>query len=174
MPEVIAYINQVEGDICLRINRLSHRLWIRQFFAVVSRLGDGGFWLLMGVVVLLVQGSRALPSLLHVAVTAAVGVVIYKLLKNRLIRERPYINHGDIICGTAPLDRYSFPSGHTLHAVSLAATLSHIEPALISLVVPFAVLVAASRVILGLHYPSDVIAGAALGATLGSTSIFLF
>ena len=173
MPEVIAYINDIEGNICLRINRMSHTLWVRRFFACVSRLGDGGFWVLMAGLVLLVQGASAINQLVHVAVTAGIGVLIYKLIKNRLVRERPYINHGGIVCGTAPLDRYSFPSGHTLHAVSLAALFAHLEPLLVPIVVPFALLVAASRVILGLHYPSDVLAGAAMGGALGSISLAL-
>lgn len=173
MPEVIAYINDIEGNICLRINRMSRTLWIRRLFACVSRLGDGGFWLLMAGAVVMTQGASAISQLVHVAVTAVIGVLIYKLIKNRLVRERPYINHGGIICGTAPLDRYSFPSGHTLHAVSLAALFAHVEPLLAPIVVPFALLVAASRVILGLHYPSDVLAGAAIGGMLGSVSLLL-
>jgi undecaprenyl-diphosphatase len=92
-------------------------------------------------------------------------------MKTRLARERPYISHGDIQCGPAPLDKYSFPSGHTLHATSFAIMLSQFEPQWIPIVVPFAALVAASRVILGLHYPSDVVVGAAIGAVLASLSL---
>ena len=106
--------------------------------------------------------------------TALAGVLIYKLLKNRLVRERPSLTHGDILCGTAPLDRYSFPSGHTLHAVSLTIMLAHFEPLLLPIALPFAVLVALSRVILGLHYPSDVIVGAVIGASLAGASLAFF
>lgn len=45
----------------------------------------------------------------QMAATGSVGVILYKLLKNRLVRERPYISHHDILCSTAPLDKYSFP-----------------------------------------------------------------
>ncbi len=47
------------------------------------------------------------------------------------MRERPFVRHGEIVCGTAPLDRYSFPSGHTLHAVSLTILYGAYEPALL-------------------------------------------
>ena len=171
MPEVIEYFNAVEGGICRRINALSRRRWIRRFFTVVSRLGDGGFWVLMAVVLVMLQGRAALPMVLHLAITGAIGVTIYKQLKNRLVRERPYVNDGGILCAAAPLDRYSFPSGHTLHAVSFSTMFSLLEPALVIVVVPFAALVAASRVILGLHYPSDVLVGAAIGASLASVSL---
>ena len=173
MAGFIAYFNDVEGSVCLRINRLSHKAWIRRFFSVISKLGDGGFWALMALALYLLHGPQSLPLIAQMAVTGGVGIILYKLLKNRLVRERPYINHDDILCGTAPLDRYSFPSGHTLHAVSFTTLLSAFEPLLLVVALPFALLVAASRVILGLHYPSDVIVGAAIGATLASASLVL-
>ncbi len=61
--------------------------------------------------------SKGCSLPLHLAATGAVGVRSYKLIKNRAVRERPYITHSAIECASAPLDRYSFPSGHTLHAV---------------------------------------------------------
>ena len=174
MAEVIQYFNWLEGGICLRINRLSQRRWIRAFFSMISRLGDGGFWLAAGIALLVIQGKAGFGPFVQMFATAIAGVLIYKLLKNRLVRERPYINHGDILCGTAPLDRYSFPSGHTLHAVSLTIMLAHFEPLLLPIALPFAVLVALSRVILGLHYPSDVVVGAVIGASLAGTSLAFF
>lgn len=96
-----------------------------------------------------------MPSLLQFGVTGAFGVLLYKALKNCLVRERPYVNHGGIRCGAAPLDRYSFPSGHTLHSGSFTILLVSFEPLLLWVTAPFAMLVAASRVVLCLHYPSD-------------------
>jgi undecaprenyl-diphosphatase len=174
MYSVIEYFNGVEGELCRSINRLSYRRWVRSFFSGVSRLGDGGFWALMAALLLLLQGHRALPLVVQMALTGSIGVLLYKLMKNRLVRERPYINHGGILCGIAPLDRYSFPSGHTLHATSFAIMLAHFDAQLVPFVAPFAALVAASRVILGLHYPSDVVAGAAIGAALANVSLAAF
>jgi undecaprenyl-diphosphatase len=173
MPNLIAYFNELEYGACIRVNRLSRRAWVRNFFALVSKLGDYGIWLMMGALIFAIQGPASLPSIATMAVIAAVGILFYKLLKQRLVRERPYINHGNITCEVPPLDRYSFPSGHTLHAASFAVMLPYVEPALAPFVVPFALLVAASRVILGLHYPSDVIVGAMIGAALGNLGITL-
>jgi undecaprenyl-diphosphatase len=61
MAGFIAFFDDVEGDICLRINRLSHRTWLRRFFSIVSKLGDGGFWALLAAALYLVQGPQALP-----------------------------------------------------------------------------------------------------------------
>lgn len=171
MVEFMSYLNDAESNFCLRVNQLSRNYSVRQFFAVVSKFGDGGFWAVMALVMLSMQGLDALPAVLQMALTAGFGVLLYKALKSGLVRERPYMNHYGIHCGTAPLDRYSFPSGHTLHAACFSTMFTALEPALAIIAVPFAILVAASRVILGLHYPSDVIVGALIGMSLAGVSL---
>jgi undecaprenyl-diphosphatase len=96
----------------------------------------------------------------------AIGLAIYKWLKKRTSRPRPYQVRATIRRGADPLDQFSFPSGHTLHAMAFALLMSAYHPPLAWLVWPFTLLVAASRVVLGLHYPTDVLAGAAIGAAL--------
>lgn len=174
MVEFMSNLNDVESNFCVRVNQLSRNNAVRQFFAVISKLGDGGYWVLLTILMIGLQGAAAISPIVQMWLTAGVGVLVYKSLKNSLVRERPYMNHLGIHCGAAPLDRYSFPSGHTLHAASFTTMLIMAEPLLAVVAVPFALLVAASRVVLGLHYPSDVIVGAAIGVSLGSTSFALF
>jgi undecaprenyl-diphosphatase len=173
MAAVIDYLDDLEIGICLRFNRLGQIAWVQTGFRWVSKLGDGGFWAAMAMVLLILHGPGAIPWVLQITATAGAGVLIYKLLKRYLVRERPYVSHGAIRLGAAPLDRYSFPSGHTLHAISFTVLFSHAEPLLMIVALPFTVLVAISRVILGLHYPTDVLVGAAIGLTLSQTSIAL-
>jgi undecaprenyl-diphosphatase len=163
-------VDRMEQSLCLRINRCCCYPSVRRFFAVVSRLGDGGFWYLL---MLILAGSGETLALVaaQMAVTGIIGTALYRQLKERLVRERPYVAHPGIELGTAPLDRYSFPSGHTLHAVSFTILATAAVPELAPILVPFTLLVAASRVVLGLHYPSDVLAGALLGALLAGTSL---
>ena len=171
---VTDYFDELELGVCRRVNALSRHRAVKHFFAAVSRLGDYPAWVLLGFVTLAQLTPPVTIFLLQVAFTAVSGVMAYKFLKNRLVRERPFITHGEIVCGAAPLDRYSFPSGHTLHAVSFTILYTSYVPEMLVVTAPCALLVAASRVILGLHYPTDVVVGGALGATIASIGIALF
>ena len=162
-----------ELALCKFINRACRCRTVRGFFVGVSRLGDGVFWYLLIIFLPFWYGMEALQASLHMLFVALAGVVLYKYLKSHLVRQRPYILHGGIILGTAPLDLYSFPSGHTLHAVAFSIVALAYYPQLAWLLIPFASLIAMSRVILGLHYPSDVLAGALLGALLARGSFMV-
>jgi undecaprenyl-diphosphatase len=168
-----ARFDAAELKVCRYLNRSSRSSGVRQFFRAVSWLGDGWIWYALMAALPLAYGLAGLLPGLHLAATGALGVLFYKLIKNHAVRERPYITHSAIECASAPLDRYSFPSGHTLHAVSFTIVLTTYLPEWGAPLVGLAVLIALSRVILGLHYPTDVAAGAALGGVLGFGSVLL-
>ena len=169
-----ARVDAFEFGLCERLNRSCRRESVREGFRVVSRLGDGVFWYLLMLLLPVRYGAAGVRTALAMAVAGAVGWLLYKALKSRLVRERPYITFERILPGTRPLDRYSFPSGHTLHAVAFTWIAVAHFPELGWLLIPFAVLVAGSRVVLGLHYPSDVLAGASLGAGIALTALVAF
>lgn len=157
---------------CVRWNRwAAQRAWLG-FFGVVSRLGDGVFWYaLIGVLALC--GTTGRFAALHMALTGLVATLLYRVLKRWTRRPRPYRAHPRIVAHVAPLDEFSFPSGHTLHATVFTLIALAWFPLLAPLVLPFAALVAMSRVVLGLHYPSDVLAAIVIGSLLGSASLWL-
>jgi undecaprenyl-diphosphatase len=163
---VIARFDAAEYGLCRRLNRGASFALPRRIFQVASRLGDGIFWYVLILAMPVMFGRTAVKPAIVMALTGALGVVIYALLKRVFVRERPFITHAAIDRGAAPLDRYSFPSGHTLHAVSFTWQACAYFPELAWVLVPLAALIAGSRVVLGLHYPSDVLAGAAIGAAL--------
>lgn len=173
MQALFRRMDSMELRLCEVMNRGCRPRMVRRFFAGVSRLGDGVFWYVLMALLPVYYGTAALPASLHMGVVGLIGVVLYKILKSRLVRERPYMTRGTIKLGTAPLDVYSFPSGHTLHAVSFTLITLSYYPHLAWLLIPFASLVALSRVVLGLHYPTDVLAGALLGTSLAYLS-FMF
>ena len=163
--------DRAELKVCRYLNRPNGFVCIRYLFRGVSWLGDGWFWYALIAALPFMYGAQGWPVALHMALTGAGGVLIYKAIKGRAVRERPFITHAAIECQAAPLDRYSFPSGHTLHAVSFTWLMTAHFPEWAGVLGAFALLVALSRVVLGLHYPTDVGAGALLGAMLAIVSL---
>lgn len=162
---------QWELTLCFRINHAFGQYLTQRSFAVISRLGNGIIWYSLMAALPFIYGTAALRVSLIMAVTGILGLIIYKFIKALTNRERPYRRNDAIKLGTHPLDQYSFPSGHTLHAVSFTITAVAAFPELGWLLIPFCALVAMSRVVLGLHYPTDVLAGAAIGASLAVLGI---
>jgi undecaprenyl-diphosphatase len=173
LSTLLARVDAAEFGICRTLNRGASCRVPRALFRVASRLGDGVLWYALILALPLLYGLSAVRPAIVMAVTGIVGLALYKMLKRVFVRERPFITHSAIDLAAAPLDRYSFPSGHTLHAVSFAWQLTAHFPDLGWFVVPLAMLIAASRVVLGLHYPTDVIAGAAVGALLAALGLSL-
>jgi undecaprenyl-diphosphatase len=160
-----------DAELCAFCNRQSRYFSVRNLFRLASRLGDGMFWYTLMVVLLLDDGMQAVPAVLHMIAVGLSGTLIYKFIKGKTLRPRPFNVYPAIKCVGKTLDQFSFPSGHTLHAVAFSTVAVAYYPLLFWLVWPFALLVALSRPILGLHYPSDVLAGAALGAVIALTSL---
>ncbi|HTY49107.1 MAG TPA: phosphatase PAP2 family protein [Steroidobacteraceae bacterium] len=169
----MARVDAAEYGVCRLLNSASTHAPVRRFFQVVSRLGDGILWYALIIALPLVGGRAAVRPALVMALVGVFGVGIYKLLKRTFVRERPFITHDAIELAAAPLDRYSFPSGHTLHAVAFTWQAAAHYPMLAWVLVPFTVLVAASRMVLGLHYPSDVLVGATIGGLLAELGLAL-
>jgi undecaprenyl-diphosphatase len=155
----MARIDAAEYGLCRRLNRGASFALPRRVFQIASRLGDGAIWYALILALPLLYGA------------AGVRPAIVMALKHLFVRERPFITHTAIDKAAAPLDRYSFPSGHTLHAVSFAWQASWYFPELGWVLLPLTGLIAGSRVVLGLHYPSDVLAGAAIGAALAELGL---
>lgn len=177
MPFKIRYylhrMHQLDSNMCVAVNHTSHCKMIRDSFRLVSRLGDGVFWYGLMLAILIVKGSHGLLPVLHMAVAGICGTLLYKWLKGKTLRLRPYAVRQEISLAGMPLDKFSFPSGHTLHAVLFSVIAINYYPQLSVILMPFTFMVGLSRVVLGLHYPSDVAAGALIGSMVAATS-FLF
>lgn len=169
--KVLHDLNKHEIPLCLLFNRANQCRPISLFLAVVSRLGNGVFWYVLIVMLPFIHGLEALPVALHMIIAGMLGLVVYKWLKVTTRRVRPYNFHENIFKNVSALDQFSFPSGHIQHAVSFTLVLLYYYPEWTWLVVPFTALVALSRVVLGLHYPSDVVIGAVIGGTIAQGSI---
>ena len=169
----LARLDSLEARFCLPCNHFARTPAVRHYFRAASRLGDGIGWYVMLIALPLVLGPPAFAPALPRGITARAGVILSKVLKGGLVRERPFASHAGVEAIARPLDRYSFPSGHTRHAACVLTMLAHFFPILALIMLPFGISVAASRVILGLHYPSDVLAGTLIGWGLARTSLLV-
>jgi len=168
------WLSQQDEALCLRINHASRIQWLCRGFRLVSRLGDGIFWYALLIGILAWRGHSGMTPVLHMVFTGAVCTLLYKWLKGKTGRPRPYQRNRAIQLAADPLDQYSFPSGHTLHAVAFTLLSLYYYPALAALLLPFTLLVALSRIVLGLHYPSDVLAGVAIGSAVAALSLLIW
>jgi undecaprenyl-diphosphatase len=150
----------------ITLHRAAGRPLALSVLRLVSWLGDGPLWYATILALPVLHGWSGWPCSLQMLTAGAFNLLIYVCLKHGIGRSRPYIDCPDIRACARALDRFSFPSGHALHAVSYAMIIAHHYPSLTLALWAFVVLVAASRVTLGLHYPSDVVAGGAIGAAV--------
>ncbi|MEY2170371.1 MULTISPECIES: phosphatase PAP2 family protein [unclassified Rhodanobacter] len=169
MPRSLAFDRRV----CVAANRWGARRAVGVFFGAISRLGNGMFWYALMLALVALDGWRGLLAAAHMAATGLAALLLYRLLKRHTRRPRPFRACPGVIAHVPPLDEFSFPSGHTLQAVGFTVVALAWYPLLAPLLLTFTALVAASRVILGLHYPSDVLAAIGIGGALGTLSLWL-
>ena len=158
--------------LCRAASQWARRRGIQRCFGVISRLGDGWFWYGLMAVLAGFGGTRGIVAALQMLGTGLVAWLLYRTLKLYTRRPRPFRAHPNVTARAVALDEYSFPSGHTLHAVSFTIVAIASFPFLAPPLIAFTVLVAMSRVVLGLHYPTDVLAGILIGAALGIVSVW--
>jgi len=156
------------------LHRAAARRWVVFSLVAVSRLSDGVLWYLLILALPWIGGSSGTACALRMTVLGAINLVIYKVLKRHFARPRPYAACDSIRACARSLDEHSFPSGHTLHAVSFSMLLALYYPQMAWPLGLFTTLVALSRVVLGLHYPSDVLIGGAIGFATTKLVLLLF
>ncbi|MGN6738619.1 phosphatase PAP2 family protein [Dyella sp.] len=172
-PELTGPRFAIDRRMCVAANRWGARRAVGIFFGAVSRLGDGVFWYALMLSLVLFDGRRGVLAAAHMALTGLTALALYRLLKRWTKRPRPFRVCAGVIAHVPPLDEFSFPSGHTLQAVGFTVVALAWYPLLAPLLLSFTALVATSRVVLGLHYPSDVLAAIGIGSALGSLALWL-
>lgn len=152
------FFRRIHGDV--------HRAPKTLLARTVSISGDGWMYLVVCAVAHLQGQTYAQTLFLTLLLAFSIQLPIYLTLKNTLRRQRPHqrLNLRPVINAS---DKFSFPSGHTSAAFLFATITSAIVPSVALIVFTWAFGIGLSRVALGVHYPTDIVAGAALGGGIG-------
>ena len=162
-----------ERSLALWMHGASTRRGVERFFRIVSRIGDGWIWPAVMAGLFALGGAVGHSASIRMFAVTAVNLVLYWIIKRWIARPRPFITCPGIRECQRSLDEFSFPSGHTLHSVAFSVILTAYYPLAAFIVWPFTLLVAWSRIVLGLHYPSDVIVGGLIGLATALVSFNL-
>ncbi|MGH9585117.1 MAG: phosphatase PAP2 family protein [Bryobacteraceae bacterium] len=168
------FIASSDHKLMRRVNKWPAPKWVRLCAIAATRAGDGWLWYLVSLFILLFGGAGRLTAVAAAGTAALVGVGLFLLLKKVSGRKRPCEIEPHCWATLLPPDRFSFPSGHAITAFSVAVALGAFYPVLLPLLLFFALCIAASRILLGMHFLSDVVAGALIGTALALASHSLF
>jgi undecaprenyl-diphosphatase len=171
---VWGFIERRDHRLMRRLNRWRAPRWIRYWMIAATRMGDGWLWYALGIILLVYGGPQRFSAVGAAGAAAVVGIFIFKTLKNLSHRPRPCQLEPHCWSKVLPPDRFSFPSGHTMTAFSIALVVSYFYPSLEATLFFLAASIAVSRIVLGMHFLSDVLAGVVLGVALGCASITAF
>lgn len=153
-----------------RVNRWRPPKWMRLWMIIATRGGDGWLWWTAGLMVALFGGRVRFLALGAALLASGSGIVLFRKLKRSIGRKRPCALEPHCWATLLPPDQFSFPSGHTITAFAVALSLGAFYPVMLPGLLFCAASVAGSRILLGMHFLSDVLAGAAIGCALGVIS----
>lgn len=163
---VLQSIHKWDVRIFLKINHLE---WIEQLSRAarpISRSADGWGYVLIPLLTYWLELKNALLFMLAVLLAFIAERSVYLCLKKSLKRPRPPAAIDGFKSVIVASDQFSFPSGHTSAAFMMVTlSLFYFGP-VIGIAYLWATLVGCSRVALGVHFPSDIAAGATLGTSI--------
>jgi undecaprenyl-diphosphatase len=164
---VVELITSGDYRLMRRVNQWRAPRWIRLWTICATRGGDGWLWYTLGLALLLFGGELRFEAIGSAALASGLGILAFLRLKRMIGRKRPCAIEPHCWATLLPPDQFSFPSGHSITAFAVATPVGLFYPALMAGLLFCAISVAASRILLGMHFLSDVVAGSLLGVALG-------
>jgi undecaprenyl-diphosphatase len=162
-----------DTNLFMQCNRLQKKAAMASASRLVSRSGDGPLYLFIGFLACYLSPEKGLLFLATGLLAFLIELPIYVCVKNIVRRLRPCDALSAASSVIVPSDRFSLPSGHTAAAALMAVLVADTFPLLGPLAYGWACLIGLSRVFLGVHYPSDILAGALLGISAALCALSL-
>ncbi len=163
-----SWIETADHGLMRRLHRWSAPQWFQWWMVAATRGGDGWLWYALGAVLLAAGGREGLLAAGESAAAAAGAIALFQYLKRKAGRRRPCELQPHCWARVLPPDEFSFPSGHAMTAFAVVTPVAAHFPETAPVLFACAVSIGLSRVALGMHFLSDVLAGGALGWLLGS------
>ncbi|MEH0687462.1 phosphatase PAP2 family protein [Vibrio cholerae] len=162
-------------DLAFSLFCLQHKFsWpVSRLSKAVSHTGDGHLYVLFGALAWGWGGDTGAWFLLAGLTAFLIELPIYWTLKNLFKRRRPQELSDLVPSFITPSDRYSLPSGHTAAAFLMATLVGHFYPGLAVIALVWACFIALSRILLGVHFLTDVLLGAVLGMMCAQAALTL-
>ncbi len=165
----------MEGQILLFIQNNLRSPILDPVMLFITSLGNAGIlWIALTVILVLIKKTRPVGICCAIALLLQI-TLINGILKNVVGRIRPYEVVDGLICLVGVQKDPSFPSGHTTSSIACSWVMFNRLPKKIGIpALIVAVLIALSRLYVGVHYPTDVAAGIIIGIILGILAMFIY
>jgi undecaprenyl-diphosphatase len=171
---MMEFIASQDHRLMRRVQRWRAPRWVRLWMIYATRGGDGWLWYAQAPAILIFGGPLRYRALGAAALAAALGILVFLNLKKLTGRKRPSALEPHRWAALLPPDQFSFPSGHTITAFAVSVPLGLCYPHLTACLLFCALSVAISRIVLGMHFLSDVLAGCLIGSSLGYFCFLVF
>ncbi|MCU1325156.1 MAG: phosphoesterase, PA-phosphatase related [Bryobacterales bacterium] len=167
LERAIYTLSRPDYGLMRRVNRWNAPRWFRWWMLLATRAGDGWLWGLIGIAVLCSPADDRFVAIEASGFSVAAGIAVFQGAKRIFRRTRPRDIEPHCWACITTFDVFSFPSGHSTTAFAVAVSLGSFFPEVMPLLLILAANVAISRVVVGLHFMTDVLVGSGLGACIG-------
>ncbi|MFN0106036.1 MAG: phosphatase PAP2 family protein [Bryobacteraceae bacterium] len=164
---MIEQIKSGDHRLMKRLNRWRAPRWIRLWMICATRGGDGWLWYAVAIAIAMFGGQARVAALGAAGLAVGLGIALFISIKRTTRRRRPCALEPHAWSKLLPPDQFSFPSGHTITAFAMSLAVGSFYPGVMPVLLFCAVSIGLSRILLGMHFLSDVLAGAGIGSLLG-------
>ncbi|NEW07206.1 phosphatase PAP2 family protein [Paenibacillus sp. SYP-B3998] len=165
MSKVVHWLQHHETRMFCFVNQRIQHSFLDHLFSKITHLGGATATIVISLCFALFGQGTMRTAGIQALIALTISHIPVAIIKKKYPRLRPYLVLPQTIIGKNPLTDHSFPSGHTTAIFSILIPFVAAMPILGLILIPIALIVGISRIYLGLHYPSDCLAGCFIGTT---------